>query len=349
MDAHAQNPVAPDSGDPIKCTYEGCIFSTLQSVKLKKHTRRMHVMDDCSECGVLVKHYQLKRHLQSHRGERPQLVCTVAGCDQVFTTSQGLQGHVLRHSAPTIACTHEGCDQLFHSQSLLTKHVARRHVGGARPKSHLCAECGATFTLRCQLIAHAQKHALGRPFACDVAGCFYATKMRIGLINHKNAVHGATPTPCPECGKLLKSSGIARHIKLMHSHKPAAATFDCGQCGRSHSKAWLLRQHMLQHENARRFECDQCKKRFNTLLNMRLHLEVKHLSQKVICAECGDSFTSKLGLKSHQLRHTGERPYKCIYCDVMFRQQATCDKHKKTQHKEQYALEPKKRPRVKHL
>jgi len=341
-----QKPTAhvPNSDtEQLHCTNVGCNFSTLDPRKLRIHVRRMHQPRACAECGVMVKRYKMKEHLQTHSGvARPQVPCPIAGCGQSFLTEQGLRGHVLRHSPPKLACTHPGCPKLFYTTSELTKHAIQCHGGGLK-KTHMCAECGATFAKRSWLDAHAQTHNQGRPFTCDYDGCFFATKTHRGLANHKMYVHQATPTQCPECGKMLKG-GMQKHMQRVHG-SAEAARFECNSCGRGFPTAWHLRQHVLQHENARHLECDLCKKRFNILRALKMHLVASHLTLKLKCDECGDLFKSKLALKCHKMRHTGERPFQCPYCDATFRHQPTFDRHRRRIHKEQYALE-KIRPYV---
>jgi KRAB domain-containing zinc finger protein len=330
----------------MECSFADCDYSTLRPELLRRHINGMHLHDTCRECGKQVIRSRMSAHYLTHNKERPQLPCPKVGCDRMFITHQGLKGHVAMHSAPTIACTQ--CDRLLHTKALLRVHVAKQHGGERR---HLCSECGAAFFTAGELTAHAQRHAPGRPFACDVAGCFFATKMPKGLINHKISVHQATPTQCPECGKMLKSINSFRgHMARFHSERrPPRVQLECNLCQRFFPSSWHLRDHLLQHENARRFECDLCKKRFNTLILLKMHLVATHFNRILKCSECGDKFRSKLALKNHQLRHTGERPYTCPYCAAMFRQNSTFDRHKRTQHKEQYALETNKRPRIKHL
>jgi uncharacterized Zn-finger protein len=337
---------APNAGGEtkIECSYAGCDYSTLRPNLLRRHILGMHLRDECKQCGKRVPRFRMNAHFETHSKVRPQLLCPVVGCDHLFLSRQGLTHHVALHSAPTIACPQ--CVRLLHTKALLRVHVAKQHGGERR---HLCAECGAAFFTSGQLVAHAQRHAPGRPFACDVAGCFFATKTPKGLANHKTFVHQATPTQCPECGKMLKSEKTLQlHQERMHGERrPPQAQFECNLCARFYQSAWHLRQHMLQHENARRFECDLCKKRFNSRMLLKMHLLLTHMSRKLKCDECGDLFTSKMALKGHQMRHTGERPHKCPYCDALFRHLTTWDRHKRTQHKEQYALEPNKRPYVK--
>lgn len=341
---YAQTPKSNAQPESISCTYDGCDYSSLPGL-MNKHVFSKHVMDECKECGKILSRYHMCAHLKTHR-HQTQLKCPVEGCGKVFSIKKSLKIHIKRHSGPQIACTSTDCALKFHTKTLLSMHLAKQHSTELR---HLCAECGLAFAVRSQLVSHANSHVKGRPFVCDVDGCFFASKLNSGLRHHKLSVHQANPAQCPECGKMLKSEKlISTHYERMHRQQPLKAKFKCHVCNHSYSNATDLRDHLMQHENARRFECDQCKNRYNTKLLLKKHLEKIHLNVKVKCKECGVVVRSKFAFNAHMLRHTGERPYKCPYCDFTFRQTSTRDRHKKNQHKELFALEPK-RVKVKHL
>jgi hypothetical protein len=170
----------------FKCNM-GCNFTSRLRGNIQSHVRHVH-LDPLVECDFCRRRYQ-RRHLakhvlRTHLGVRPRLVCALKGCGRVFHSEQGLKGHVARHSPPEIACG--ACARLFHTRSQLSAHVLTQH---AAERSHLCAECGATFVTRQLLASHAHTHAAGRAHACPVATCFFASKTRAGLNSHRLAVH----------------------------------------------------------------------------------------------------------------------------------------------------------------
>ncbi|KAM4819399.1 transcription factor YY2 [Thomomys bottae] len=55
-----------------------------------------------------------------------------------------------------------------------------------------------------------------------------------------------------------------------------------------------------------------CAKMFKDTAAMRKHLHI-HGPREHMCAECGKAFVESSKLKRHQLVHTGEKPYQCIF------------------------------------
>ena len=53
-----------------------------------------------------------------------------------------------------------------------------------------------------------------------------------------------------------------------------------------------------------------------------------------ICSWCGQGFASKGIRISHERIHSGEKPYKCNFCDNKFAQRTSLNVHFQTHHKE---------------
>ena len=52
------------------------------------------------------------------------------------------------------------------------------------------------------------------------------------------------------------------------------------------------------------------------------------------CTICSRKFDSRYKLQRHTLTHTGERPFRCSYCNCSFSQNGNLNRHIKTLHKD---------------
>lgn len=104
--------------------------------------------------------------------------------------------------------------------------------------------------------------------------------------------------------------------------KPKEKSFVCEIC----SKGFYRSEHLERHKNVhipaeKKFACDLCKKKFNLKVNLKSHMRVhnqdreKDEGDKHLCVYCGRSFSNSSNLIVHMRRHTGEKPYKCDFCE----------------------------------
>ncbi|XP_055681017.1 zinc finger protein 468-like isoform X2 [Lutzomyia longipalpis] len=121
--------------------------------------------------------------------------------------------------------------------------------------------------------------------------------------------------------------------------------FTCLVCGRKLSTKGNLKVHMETHKPKGKYACDKCGRIFKTVVNLVRHKEY-HSGIKFSCTICGRVYPTNSTLKAHSIthsnfhrnQHTGEKPYKCIYCPKTFASSGNCFSHRKRMHPEEMKI-----------
>ncbi|XP_054846823.1 zinc finger protein 250-like isoform X3 [Eublepharis macularius] len=229
------------------------------------------------------------------------LICE---CGRSFEDRESLRNHQALHREEKgpFACT--SCGKLFHYHLNLLTH--KKHRG---KKRHACAQCGAQFCLKGDLLRHRASHAAEGLHSCGVCGLLFRHKRH--LLAH-TAEHGGKPLhECPTCGMACSSEAELSGHRLSHREE---RPFLCTQCGESFSWKESLQVHQQTHAQARGHSCPLCGKTFARHGNLLTHQRLHTGELPFPCPECGRSFPSKANLMAHSRQHRRGKPFACLQC-----------------------------------
>ena len=130
----------------------------------------------------------------------------------------------------------------------------------------LCPECGKICTDSSTLKRHLDNKHYGIKQICP--HCAKDLPSESSLKDHINKVH--LKIPCTQCGVLVGSSVMGRHIRSAHTPNDEKK-FKCDICGKGFENSHAYQDHMNTHTGKKPYKCKYCSACFASKGNQRMH------------------------------------------------------------------------------
>ncbi|XP_066255473.1 zinc finger protein 557-like [Euwallacea similis] len=263
--------------------------------------------------------------------------------------------------------TCEYCGKQFNRHQHWSAHIRSKHTF---EKPYKCKLCEASFTTSHSLLVHKRNHNNEKPYICSTCGKGFVCS---GDLFHHNKIHlNKKEYECNVCQKRFNTTSILRTHKIVKHTQPqdwkyicvlcerrfpinsslalhmkrhtGVKDHPCHICGKKFFNKSEVTKHILSHSNQKNFKCHLCEdKEYKNKEGLNKHLKIIHdlgtwkapkLEKRFLCVLCPRRFTFNNKLQRHLLTHTGEKPYKCDYCEKKFSDTYYRKNHMKKEHSE---------------
>lgn len=313
-------------------TMNSWIFSFFLADNDKQKNSIKILCIDCQPTTVFDDRMTFELHYKKSHKEQPVVFACVV-CDYNAKKFILLRNHFKRHLVGRFQCN--DCPSTYSQKSDLNYHKTMIH--GRR----LCRKCSMEFDSDEALMEHKNSHAtssLSKPKAAKPAekecpDCGKMLQTTGGLFTHRKMHLEKPKFRCEICAKeFFQKVNLLNHEK---THNIQNRNYNCSQC----DKSFFEKSHLLRHQNfhseSRDYQCNQCLKFYKTERCLKVHKQVHSDPQNrpFKCEVCQKGFLSSSKLKQHANIHTNSRPYLCKHCPRDFTNYPNLLKHTIRRHK----------------
>ena len=186
--------------------------------------------------------------------------------------------------------------------------------------------CGKTFESRSKLTQHSiQTHEEKK---CDECGNMFK---KANFARHLKVHTGRSVLTCEECGKTFnRTDGFRKHVNRFHEE---TAEHECGDCKKTFSQKWYLKEHMIIHTGAPRKQCKYCEKDFSSKSHLHRHVKKCHPTPKILENTQGFIMLEK-SPERNPVQHLKpkKKAFNCETCDFKSQRKYNLDVHMKNKH-----------------